>query len=57
MYTVSFQLNEVGSSTLFSQLAIDDNNNGLDLLVYAGAIPTAVAQAPEPASLALLALV
>ena len=55
-YTLNFQLNDTGPLTTFSPLSTngdttDTNGNGIDLLVYAGAIPT---PAPEPASLALL---
>jgi hypothetical protein len=57
-YTVAFDLNDNGSLTTFSRLSTngdvtDTGGNGIDLLVYAGALPTA---APEPASLALLGI-
>ena len=55
-YTVSFQLNDTGSLDTFSALSTNGDTtntggNGIDLLVYAGSLPT---PAPEPASLALL---
>ena len=55
-YTISFWLDDNGGLTTFSDLSTngdvtDTGGNGIDLLVYAGAIPTL---APEPASLALL---
>lgn len=57
-YTVSFDLNDNGGLTTFQQLSTNGDvtgtgGNGIDLLVYAGALPTA---APEPASLALLGI-
>lgn len=56
VYTLSFWLNDNGGLTTFSRLSTNGNitgtgGNGIDLLVYAGAIPTLV---PEPESLALL---
>jgi hypothetical protein len=55
-YTVTFDLNETGSLTTFSSLSTNGNvtgtgGNGVDVLVYAGALPT---KAPEPSSIALL---
>jgi hypothetical protein len=55
-YTVTFDLNETGSATTFSRLSTNGNvttsaGNGVDVLVYAGALPT---KAPEPSSFALL---
>lgn len=63
-YTIDFSLNDNGSLTTFSRLSTNGNvsntgGNGVDLLVYAGAIPTLVvtpAPAPEPATLVLLGL-
>jgi hypothetical protein len=57
-YSVSFWLNDTSSLTTFSQLSTNGNvtntgGNGVDLLVYAGRVPTLV---PEPASLALLGI-
>ena len=57
-YTISFFLSDTGSLTTFSRLSTNGNTtdtggNGVDLLVYAGAIPTL--NVPEPASLGLLA--
>ena len=56
-YHISFFLNDNGSLTTFSQLSTNGNTtgtggNGIDLLVYAGGIPTL--STPEPASLILL---
>lgn len=56
VYTITFWLDDNSSLTTFSRLSTNGNvtgtgGNGIDLLVYAGAIPTL---APEPASLALL---
>jgi hypothetical protein len=58
-YTISFWLDDSGSLTTFSRLSTNGNitdtgGNGVDLLVYAGAIPTT--SVPEPASLGLLAI-
>jgi len=57
LYNISFFLNDTGSLTTFSRLSTNGNvtdtgGNGVDLLVYAGAIPTL--NVPEPASLGLL---
>jgi hypothetical protein len=57
LYTISFWLDDNSGLTTFSRLSTngdvtDTGGNGVDLLVYAGAIPTAAT--PEPASLALL---
>ena len=59
-YNLSFWLNDNGPLTTFSQLSTNGNTtgtggNGIDLLVYAGAVPTITA-VPEPESLALLAV-
>jgi hypothetical protein len=56
VYTVDFELFESSSLSTFSALSTngdtsDSNGNGINLVVYAGNIPTA---APEPMSLALL---
>ena len=55
-YTISFWLDDNSALTTFSRLSTNRNEtgtggNGIDLLVYAGTIPTL---APEPASLVLL---
>ena len=55
-YTVSFYLDDNSSLTTFSTLSTngdttDTGGNGADLLVYAGALPTAAV--PEPSSLVL----
>jgi hypothetical protein len=57
LYEISFWLNDNGPLTTFSRLSTNGNvtntgGNGIDLLVYAGAVPTI----PEPASLALLGI-
>ena len=54
-YNVAFDLNETGSLTTFSRLSTNGNinttaGNGVDLLVYAGAVP----KVAEPSSLAVL---
>jgi hypothetical protein len=54
-YTVSFYLDDNSTLTTFSDLSTNGNTtgpggNGIDVLVYAGDIPTL---APEPVSLAL----
>ena len=59
-YNLSFWLTDNSSLTTFSQLSTNGNTtgtggNGIDLLVYAGAVPTIVT-VPEPESLALLAV-
>ena len=46
-YTISFQLNDNGNLTTFQQLSTNGNTTdtggtGIDLLVYGGAIPSAV---------------
>ena len=56
-YDISFWLRENSGGDIFRQISTNGDvsgtgGNGIDLLVYAGAIPTL----PEPASLALLAL-
>jgi hypothetical protein len=55
LYTISFWLDDNSGLTTFSRVSTNGNvsgtgGNGVDLLVYAGAVPTL----PEPASLALL---
>jgi len=57
LYNINFFLNDNSGLTTFSRLSTNGNvtdtgGNGVDLLVYAGAIPTLV---PEPAALGLLA--
>ena len=56
-YTISFWLDDNGPLTTFSRLSTNGNvtdtgGNGIDVLVYAGAIPTL--PTPEPASLTIL---
>jgi hypothetical protein len=58
-YTLSFWLDDNSGNTTFSRLSTNGNvtntgGNGIDLIVYAGAIPTAAA--PEPTTFALLGL-
>jgi hypothetical protein len=62
-YTISFWLNDNGPLTTFSRLSTngdvtDTGGNGIDLLVYAGQIPTLTppAAVPEPATLTLVGL-
>jgi hypothetical protein len=55
-YTISFWLDDNGPLTTFRRLSDNGDvtgtgGNGIDVLVYAGAIPTL---APEPASLTIL---
>ena len=57
-YTISFWLTDNSNLTTLRQLSANGNvddagGNGIDVLVYAGAVPTLV---PEPASLALLGI-
>ncbi len=57
LYQITFWLDDNGPLTTFSRLSTngdvtDTGGNGIDLLVYAGAIPTV----PEPASLGLFGL-
>jgi len=57
-YTISFWLDDTSDLTTFSRLSTNGNvtdtgGNGVDLLVYAGAVPTIT---PEPASIELLAV-
>ena len=59
LYHLSFWLNDNGGLTTFSRLSTngdvsDTGGNGVDLLVYAGAIPTLAT--PEPATLTLVGL-
>jgi hypothetical protein len=59
-YQVTFWLNAAGSPGTFSRLSTNGNvtdtgGNGVDLLVYGGAIPTAPG-VPEPAAWALMTL-
>jgi hypothetical protein len=59
VYTISFELNDNGPLTTFSQLSTngdttDTGGNGIDLLVYAGA-GTPVPATPIPAALPLVA--
>ena len=58
LYTVEFDLMDDGPLTTFSRLSTNGNTtgtggNGIDLLVYAGRVPS---QVPEPGTLALLGL-
>jgi hypothetical protein len=58
LYNISFWLNDNSTLSTFSRVSTNGNvtstgGNGVNLLVYAGAIPTLV---PEPASLALLGI-
>ena len=60
LYTITFFLDDNSGLTTFSRLSTngdvtDTGGNGIDLLVYAGAIPT-ITPTPEPASLALLGI-
>jgi hypothetical protein len=55
-YTISFWLDDNSGNSTFSRVSTngdvaDTGGNGIDLLVYAGVVPTL---APEPASIALL---
>jgi PEP-CTERM motif len=59
-YTISFWLNDNSALTTFSRLSTNGNEtgvggNGIDLLVYAGQVPTLQPTVPEPATLLLLA--
>ena len=56
LYTPTFALSETGGQATFSALSTNGDvtgtgGNGINLVVYAGVLPT---PAPEPASLALL---
>jgi len=58
LYNISFFLNDNSGNTTFSALSTNGNvtgtgGNGIDLLVYAGEVPT-LNPVPEPATLALL---
>jgi len=58
IYTIDFWLNDNSANTTFSRISTNGNvtntgGNGIDLLVYAGDIPTL--NVPEPGSLLLLA--
>jgi hypothetical protein len=58
LYQIGFWLAENSALGTYSRLSTNGNvtdtgGNGIDLLVYAGAVPT-IAQTPEPASLLLL---
>lgn len=60
-YNVDFWLNENGGLTTFSSLSTNGDitgsgGNGVNLLVYAGDLPTLAPTVPEPASLALLGI-
>ena len=60
IYDIDFFLFDNGPLVTFSRLSTngdndDANGNGIDLLVYAGVVPTLVS-VPEPGSFALLAL-
>jgi hypothetical protein len=57
-YTIGFWLDDNSTLTTFSSLSTNGNiagtgGYGIDLLVYAGRVPTLV---PEPASLTLLGI-
>jgi hypothetical protein len=59
-YSVSFWLNDNSEDSTFSRLSTngditDTGGNGIDLLVYAGAIPT-INPVPEPATLTMFGL-
>jgi hypothetical protein len=59
-YTVTFWLNDNSNDTTFSRIStngnvVDTGGNGIDLLVYGGAIPT-LPPTPEPETYALMAL-
>ena len=59
-YSVSFWLNDDGPFNTYSRLSTNGNvtdtgGNGVDLLLYAGAIPT-LTTVPEPATLTLVGL-
>jgi len=60
-YNISFWLNDNGGLTQFRRVSDNGNDtgtggNGIDLLVYAGAIPTLPTAVPEPATLTLVGL-
>ena len=57
-YNISFWLNDNGPLSTYSRLSTNgnisgSNGNGIDLLVYAGVVPTLI---PEPISLALVGI-
>lgn len=59
IYTISFWLTDNGGLTTFSDLSTNGNTtgtggNGIDLLVYAGAVPTTTPPVPEPQTYALM---
>jgi hypothetical protein len=56
-YTISFWLNDNSGNNTFSRISTNGNvtdtgGNGIDLLVYGGAIPTLAV--PEPETYAML---
>ena len=60
-YNLEFWLNDNSSLTTFRQLSNNGNTtnsggNGIDVLVYAGAIPTLTPPVPEPETYALMLL-
>ena len=60
-YNLSFWLTDNGPLTTFRQLSDNGNTtgtggNGIDVLVYAGAIPTLTPPVPEPETYALMLL-
>jgi hypothetical protein len=60
-YNISFWLSDDGPLNVASQLSTNGNTtntggNGIDVLVYAGGIPTINPNVPEPATLGLLGL-
>jgi len=58
-YTIDFFLSDNGDLTTFSRLSTNGNvtgtgGNGIDLLVYAGVVPTLPSAVPEPSTWLLL---